>query len=327
MATSPVKKGKNYEIQVCVNGIRKSATRPTKAACRQWALEMEVELRENKLSGIADKLLSDLLEKYSKSVSVNKKGCYQERLRIDALCRDPIGQVHLKDLTPSCLAEWRDRRLKKVGNSTVLRDWIILSNALNIAIDEWDWLKENPLKKVKRPSTPPSRTRLMSDKEIEMLTYTLGYERDAPLETISSRVGAVLLFALETAMRASEISNLEWRYVDLDKRVAHLPYTKNGFPRDVALSPEAVRILEQVKSDSESVFNLSSWQIDALFRNAKKRCMIQGLRFHDSRHTAITRLASKLHVLDLARMTGHKDLRNLQIYYNLSASDISKKLS
>lgn len=326
MATEPRKRGKGYEIQVCVNGIRKSAIRKTKALCRQWALEVESELRENKFIGISDKLLSDLLEKYSKTVSVKKRGYALEKRRIEALCRDPIGQVHLKDLKPSHLADWRDRRLKVVSPSTVIRDWIILSHAFNVAIMEWQWLTDNPLKKVKRPALPPARTRLMTDKEIEMLTYTLGYEKDRPLETISARVGAALLFAIETAMRSSEISNLEWKYVNLEKRYVHLPQTKNGYPRDVALSSEAIRILNQVKSDSERVFNLNTSQIDALFRNAKKRCMIKNLHWHDSRHTAITRLASKLHVLDLARLTGHKDLRCLQIYYNLSATDIANKL-
>ena len=54
--------------------------------------------------------------------------------------------------------------------------------------------------------------------------------------------------------------------------------------------------------------------------------LIEDLHFHDSRHTAITRLAGKLDVLALARMVGHKDLRMLQIYYNESAEDMAKRL-
>ena len=54
--------------------------------------------------------------------------------------------------------------------------------------------------------------------------------------------------------------------------------------------------------------------------------MIDDLHFHDLRHTAITRLASKLNILELARCVGHKDLRQLQVYFNMSAEDIAKKL-
>jgi integrase len=54
--------------------------------------------------------------------------------------------------------------------------------------------------------------------------------------------------------------------------------------------------------------------------------LIVDLHWHDTRHTAITRLAKKLNVLELARIVGHKDLRNLQIYYNESAEELAKKL-
>jgi integrase len=63
-----------------------------------------------------------------------------------------------------------------------------------------------------------------------------------------------------------------------------------------------------------------------MFRKYRKKSGIEDMTFHDSRHEAITRLAKKLHVLDLARMTGHKDIKKLMIYYNESAEDIAGKL-
>lgn len=71
-------------------------------------------------------------------------------------------------------------------------------------------------------------------------------------------------------MRAGEIVSLTWDNIDLDKRVAKLAMTKNGFPREVPLSEEAIRILKQVRLENESAFNLRTDQIDALFRKAKK---------------------------------------------------------
>lgn len=50
------------------------------------------------------------------------------------------------------------------------------------------------------------------------------------------------------------------------------------------------------------------------------------LTFHDTRHEAITRLAKKLHVLDLARMVGHSDIRQLHTYYNETAADIAARI-
>jgi integrase len=209
----------------------------------------------------------------------------------------------------------------------VQRDWNLLSHAFNIAINEWGWITENPLKKITRPRTPPSRDRRFVDDEIERLLMALGYDCNEPPATITARVGAAMLFAIETAMRAGEIVSLTWNHVDTGTRVAHLPKTKNGFSRDVPLSQEAVRIINQVRvDDTESVFNLRSDQVDALFRKAKSRALITDLHFHDTRAEAITRLSKKVDILTLARISGHRDLRKLQIYYRESAAEIAKRL-
>ena len=56
------------------------------------------------------------------------------------------------------------------------------------------------------------------------------------------------------------------------------------------------------------------------------RAGIENLRFHDSRHSAITNLAKKLSVLDLARMVGHRDVKSLMIYFNPTAEEIAGRL-
>jgi integrase len=117
-----------------------------------------------------------------------------------------------------------------------------------------------------------------------------------------------------------------WADVDVAGRFARLPRTKNGEPRAVPLSRAALALLERLPSDGASVFGLSSASLDTLFRRARQRAGIEGLTFHDSRHEAVTRLARKLDVLDLARMIGHRDLKSLQVYYNATPSEIAARL-
>ena len=137
-----------------------------------------------------------------------------------------------------------------------------------------------------------------------------------------------MLFALETAMRAGEICNLTWDKVFLGQSYCSVGDGKtDAARRDVPLSPEAVRILKQMGSTMGRVFDLKASQIDSMFRKAKKMALVEGLHFHDTRATAITRLAQKLDILSLARMVGHKDLRMLQVYYRESATDTAKKLT
>lgn len=98
--------------------------------------------------------------------------------------------------------------------------------------------------------------------------------------------------------------------------------------RDVPLSGEAIaiiKLMDKVK-DGDTVFNLKPSQIDSMFRRAKGRALIEGLHFHDTRAEAITRLAGKLDILELARMVGHKDLRMLMVYYRRTAEDLAGKL-
>jgi len=127
-------------------------------------------------------------------------------------------------------------------------------------------------------------------------------------------------------MRCSEICGLKIN--DINGAVARLPNTKNGQVRNVPLSKEALRIIEQLPkiNGSDSVFYLKTTTVDVLFRKIKDRAGINDLHFHDTRHEAIKRLARKLEVLDLARMVGHKDLKQLMVYYNATASEISSRL-
>lgn len=323
------KKGNGWEASVCRKGVRRSRTFDTKTEAQHWAADVEREILDGVGGKIPDKSLGELLARYAVDVSPSKRGADWEVKRINAMRRDEITSVKLSNLRPEHFAAWRDRRLRVVAVGTVLREWNLIRHAVNVAINEWGWLKDNPIKGVKRPAQPLPRDRLISDDELERLLYALGYDFEKPPTTISARVGASLLFAIETAMRAGEICGLCWDDVDLDRRVAMLWQTKNGHRREVPLSAEAARIIEQCKGvglDDSAVFGLHASQIDSLFRKAKKMALIDDLHFHDSRATAITRLAKIVDILTLARITGHRDLRMLQIYYRESASDIAKRL-
>jgi len=140
----------------------------------------------------------------------------------------------------------------------------------------------------------------------------------------------MLLFALQTAMRAGEICKLKWGDVDLERRVCHVRAIehgarKTGMARSVPLSSEAVRILKQMLPiTNDRVFEVTSQSLDALFRKARNRAMIDGLHFHDSRAEALTRLSKKLDVMQLAKVSGHKDIKLLHsVYYRETAADMA----
>ncbi len=341
------KRGKTWRAEVVKKGLRKSATFDTKAQAWSWVEETELAIDSGRGRFIvpSNATFRTLMQRYINEVSPSKKGNKWERDRVNAKIGsdddppdshkriDPIAHVPLATMCGGDVADWRNRRLKEgVAPSTVLREWTLFSAACAVAKQEWHWLKENPFSAAKRPPAPRSRDRLATDDEIERMLFALGYDSDKPPKTVSSLVGAAAVLAIETGMRAGEICALRWGDIDIRESVARVIEGKTqAASRDVALSSRAVALLTQLRGDTEPksgdpCFGIKPGQIDALWRKNRGRAVVNGLRFHDLRHLAVTRLAKKIGLLDLARMIGHKNIRTLQIYYNERASAIAKLL-
>lgn len=319
-----LKRGNSWRVQVFRNGIRQSATFPTKAQAQAWAAQVESEIAAGKRGEIPNKTFGDLLRRYSEEVSPGKRGCRWEQIRIKKLLADKLAGIKLADLNESHISDWRDRRIKEVSKASVRREWTLLSHACTIGRKEWKWLRSHPMTDVRRPEPAKPRNVTFTDDEIKRILYALGSD----YQTTTARVGAAFLFALETAMRAGEICRLARS--DITGRVAHLQITKNGHPRDVPLSAEAMRIIEAlpVREDGRA-FGLSESSLDAIFRKAKAMALItRDITFHDSRGTALTRLAKILTPFELAKVSGHRDLRILlQTYFRESAENIAEKIN
>jgi integrase len=133
--------------------------------------------------------------------------------------------------------------------------------------------------------------------------------------------------AIETAMRRGELLSLRWEYVDLQERTVFLPMTKNGCSRHVPLSSAAVQILERLpRAISGEVFPLTPNAVKQAFNRARADAGLDDLHLHDLRHEGASRLSERLNVLELASLTGHRDLRMLQRYTHPRASELAKKL-
>jgi len=317
------KRGASWRAIIRKNGESASATFSTKAAAQAWATKTEAEMNDTGRGVIPNKTFGELLQKYARDVSPGKAGAKWEITRIKALQCDPLSEMKLPELDATHFVKWRDQRLKVVSAGTVLRDWNLISNACNKAVFEWKWLRTNPMSRVKRPAEVAPRDRLISQGEIDRLLFVLGDD----VKTIPGRTGIAMQFALETGMRTSEITSLTWDNVKLDQQYCKVSKGKTtAAKRDVPLSAAAIKILKGIGTDTGLVFDLKASQIGSAFQKAKKLAGVEGVHFHDTRANAITMLAKKVGILDLARIIGHKDLAMLQVYYRESAQDIAKKL-
>jgi integrase len=314
-----------WRVQIEVRGVRDSFTGPTKRDAAEWAARRATEIRTQATARPGSlKTLRDALREYADKVSPTKRGEAKELLRLAAFERQglPVDR-RLSEVTTADLVRWRDSRLAINARGSVLRDMTLLSHVFEVARREWQWIDANPMRDVRRPAEPDHRERVIAGWEIRRMLRALGH--GGPVRSVSQAVAMCFLAALATGMRAGELCGLRWDDVRADH--VRLLVTKNGSARDVPLSPYARRLVARLRGwDAALVFGLRSQTLDALFRRARDRAGLAGFSFHDSRHTAATRMARKLDVLDLCKVFGWRGTGQALAYYNPTASQIAGRL-
>ncbi|KRB15749.1 hypothetical protein ASE08_26810 [Rhizobacter sp. Root16D2] len=222
----------------------------TKAEAVRWMAEREADIEDGRVGKVPRKTLREAFERYEETETSKKRGWRAESIRIAKFkATIPFIDKPLTEITSDDWSTWRDSLAagsvdrKPLAPGSIARDFNVIRAMCRIALDEWSWLKVNVLTRVKSPTPPPGKERVMSPKEVKALCAALGYTDGTPT-TQSQRVALGLLFALETGMRAGEIFGLRASNVDSKNRVAHLPLTKNGQARNVPLSRRAIEILE-----------------------------------------------------------------------------------
>lgn len=302
-----------------------------KQQAQVWMGRTEEEFRLG-LARASSKTLGDALGRYGREVSPTHRGERWEALRLAAWARSKLGALALDKLSPDDLGAWRDERLAVVSAGTVRREFALLSGVLETARREWRWLAVNPAKDVRKPPAPQARSRRVAEAEERAMLKALGHEPGRRPAKLTQEVAVAFLLSLETGMRASEIVGLEWDRVHLDRRFLTLAVTKNGRSRDVPLTKTAVEILQTMEPGDGMVFGLTPAMLDALWRKTRDRATrdlpsLSTLHFHDARAEALTRLARRVDVLTLSKISGHLDLKMLsRVYYRESAEDIAARL-
>ncbi len=190
-----------------------------------------------------------------------------------------LGELMLNQVNGDVIWQLIQGELKR-GNkvATVNRHLAVVRAILLMARDEWQWIDNVP--KVRLLSGEMERDRWLTHQEAECL-----------IAECPPHLAAMVKFALATGCRASEITNLEWNRVDLDRHTAWLNHTKNGTPRGLPLNQTAIAVLESLEGQHPRYcFTYRGEQIKRSHSNkawyaALKRAGLEDFRFHDLRHT------------------------------------------
>lgn len=313
-----------WRCQIAKRGVRESQTFQTKGAARSWGTRREAEI----LDGVTtwpQKTYADAIARYLREVTPTKGAATFERVALKQTLREfpELCAMVISEVSTDDLMAWRDRRLEAVSGSTVIRYAALLRNVWTLAA-EWGWCPElSPWRALKMPQHNPPRERINGWREVRALLRRLNFYTGQPPKTKGEQVAYAWLIAMRTAMRASEVLGL--KPDDVRGHVVTLREHKTkhltGRNRKVPITPQALRLLKLALP-----FDLTARSLDAMFRKARDHAGLQGFTFHDSRATATTLLSRRVDPLTLARITGHRDIRMLMVYYRESDEAIASRL-
>ena len=318
------RRGSKWNAQVRIAGWRSfTKTFEKKSDALDWCRETETAIRSAPLNTSKfspNPKFKDLIGEYRDKVTPTHKGHQSETYRLNRFAISWIGRVKVAYLTPRHFEQYRNDRLEIVKECTVRGELTLMKRVLDYGMRILGvGLTDNPIKFIELPSTYTPRTRRLENDEFERL-LTIA------LEQKNSLIEPIIIFAVETGMRRSEILKMRWSDIDETKKTAKLTNTKNGDDRIVPLTRNAFEVLKNLGKDKEVVFPITANCLQLAWRRVKKKADIDDLRFHDLRHEAISRFFEHgLTVPEVALISGHKDIRQLFRYTHLMPQKISCK--
>lgn len=298
----------------------------TRVDAETWSRQIEGEMDRGVFvsrTEAENTTLTQALDRYRDEYIPRLAQQQREKNRVAFLQKRLLASRFLASIRGKDIADFiKEREADGVGPNTIRLDLALISRLFEVAANDWGMESlSNPVRKVNKPKLPGGRTRRLE-----------GAEEQKLLEGCPLPFARVVRFALETAMRREEIARLSWDYVDLNRRSAHLPKTKNGEARSVPLSPAALAVLQEVLAEDGNngwVFCMSADAITQAMERARKLAGIENLTFHDLRHEAISRLFENtdLDVMEIKTISGHRSMQMLARYSHLRAHRLAERLA
>lgn len=288
----------------------------------------------------------------------NKKSLDDDKSRIGFWLAHLSG-VELKDITESRIysavqkmtnrrheANWKARaeaalkhgkevpmyEPKPAATATKATHLAFIKALLRAAERDWRVIEKAP--NIKVPQAKNKRIRWLDPAEAKRLID----ECPEPLKS-------VVEFALSTGLRRSNIINLEWQQIDMQRRVAWVnpEDSKSGRAIGIALNDTACRVLKKqighhhrwvfvyrescTKPDGTKAPTVRKMRYDAntAWRAALKRAGIDDFRFHDLRHTWASWLVQAgVPISVLQEMGGWESIEMVRRYAHLAPNHLTE---
>lgn len=287
------------------------------ADAKAWAAEAEADLgrgvhvptrQERK------RTLGDLIERFTED---SPKATERTKAHL-VWWKEQGGLIALEQLTPDRIIALRkklaqrksERTDQRISGATQNRYLAALSAACKYGWKQLRWLRENPVLAIDKHPETTGIVRFLGDDERKALLAACKASDDPNIAT------AVLL-ALATGARYSNLRNLTWADVDLQRHTLRFLTTKNGEPRYVpVVGPAQATLRAHFDKDPTQtgwVFkgnrDESPADLDKAWRKLRSDAGLANFRFHDLRHTTASYLTMNGATLaEVAEALGHRTL-------------------
>jgi integrase len=205
-----------------------------------WAREIEREVQRGNIAALRQDAMRTTLEQLIatyRSKALPALRSKSASAYVDAV-EKKFGHMFIGHVRGVDVSAWRNElEAKGLSPQSVLHHLNSLSAIFTFAETDQsiDLPAGNPARKISKPKRPAPRDRRLRPGEY-----------DALIASASTSIGLpqIVILAVETSMRLGELLNLRWAHIDLSRRTAYLPVTKNGESRTVALSSIAIEALQ-----------------------------------------------------------------------------------
>ncbi len=274
--------------------------------------EGKFEIAQTKKQILFEKFVNRYLEEYSKP---NKRSWKKDITSTNALLKFFHGKV-LSQISSWQVERYKAQRQKEISRlgkeiskASVNRELACLKTMFNKSID-WGIVSTNPVRKVKLFPEKPNILRVVSDSEFQRV-YSNASEFLKP----------ILIVAMNTGMRKSEILNLKWEDVNFKDGYLIVRESKNNDSRIIPMNKVLMETIKSVKNNNSNEYLFSHGNeapaktFKTAFNAAIRRAGIERFRFHDLRHTFASNLVmAGVDIVTVQELMGHKDITMTKRY-------------